>query len=239
MRWRIITAVSVALLALPLATCTSDKKTPAAVELVTDQDKLSYAIGMNIAESLQQVASEIKIEILLRAIDDAFAKRPPLLTDQQSSEVMEAFSTRRRAEGEKQRTEMGDKNLREGKAFLETNAKAAGVVTTPSGLQYTVLTEGTGPKPKPTDKVRVHYRGTLIDGKPFDSSYDRGEPAVFQLNQVIRGWTEGLQLMNVGSKYKFVVPSELAYGPQGPPAIGPNAVLVFEVELLGIEGSEN
>ena len=134
---------------------------------------------------------------------------------------------------------MGDKNLREGKAFLETNAKAAGVVTTPSGLQYTVLTEGTGPKPKPTDKVRVHYRGTLIDGKPFDSSYDRGEPAVFQLNQVIRGWTEGLQLMNVGSKYKFVVPSELAYGPQGPPAIGPNAVLVFEVELLGIEGSEN
>jgi FKBP-type peptidyl-prolyl cis-trans isomerase len=239
MKWRILVALSVALLALPLSTCTSDNKEPAKIELVSNQDKLSYAFGMNIAESLQPMVADIKLEILLRGIEDVLAKREPLLTYDQASAVIGEYSGRRRAEGEKQRKEQGEKNLREGQAFLAENATHEGVVTTPSGLQYTVLQEGTGSKPKPTDRVRVNYKGTLIDGTTFDSSYDRGEPAVFELNRVIKGWVEGIQLMNVGSKYKFFIPAELAYGESGPPVIGPNAVLIFEVELLGIEGSSN
>ena len=134
---------------------------------------------------------------------------------------------------------MGEKvaqeNLEAGNAFLEKNKSREGVTTTASGLQYEVITEGTGPKPTAEDMVKVHYHGTLIDGSVFDSSVDRGEPAVFQLDQVIPGWTEGLQLMNTGAKYRFTVPPELAYGEQGAGPIGANAVLVFEVELLGIE----
>jgi len=137
----------------------------------------------------------------------------------------------------KESSESAGKNKEEGAAFLKANVKKPGVKTTPSGLQYKVITLGKGKKPKATDKVKVHYKGTLIDGKVFDSSYDRGEPISFGLDGVIKGWTEGLQLMPTGSKFEFVIPSELAYGesprPGGP--IGPNAVLVFEVELLGIE----
>ncbi len=239
MKWRILVAVGVAALALPLSTCTSDNQEPAKIELVTNQDKLSYAFGMNIAESLQPMVADIRVEILLRGLQDVLAQREPLMTYEQASAVISEYSDRRRAEGEKERRATGEKNLQDGQAFLAENAKVEGVITTASGLQYQVMQEGTGPKPKVTDRVRVHYKGTLIDGKVFDSSYDRNEPAVFELNRVIRGWVEGVQLMSVGSKYKFFIPSELAYGESGPPGIGPNAVLVFEVELLGIEGSSN
>jgi len=239
MKWRILVAVSVTMLALPLSTCTSENKEPAPIELVSNQDKLSYAFGMNIAESLQPMLDDIKVEILLRGIQDVLSKREPLMTYQQAGDVIGEYSNRRRAEGERERQVSGEKNLREGQAFLAENAKAEGVTTTASGLQYTVLQEGTGPKPKLTDRVRVHYKGTLLDGKVFDSSYDRGEPALFELSRVIKGWVEGVQLMNVGSKYKFFIPSELAYGESGPPGIGSNATLIFEVELLGIEGSSN
>ncbi len=125
-------------------------------------------------------------------------------------------------------------NAKKGQAFLDANKKKDGVTVTASGLQYKVITNGEGAKPEATDKVKVHYRGTLIDGKEFDSSYKRNQPAEFGLNQVIKGWTEGLQLMNVGSKYEFYIPSGLAYGPNGPPSIGPNQTLIFTVELLDI-----
>lgn len=239
MMWRILVALSVILLALPLSTCSSDNDTPEPIQLTSNQDKLSYAFGMNIAESLQQMEGDIKVEILIRGIQDILAKREPLLTYEQAGEVINEYSNRRRADGERLRQELGEKNRVAGQAFLADNAKQPGVSTTASGLQYTVMQEGTGPKPKPTDRVRVHYKGTLIDGKVFDSSYDRGEPVVFELNRVIVGWIEGLQLMGVGSKYKFFIPPELAYAESAPGEIGPNAVLIFEVELLAIEGSSN
>ncbi len=238
MKWSILAALSAGALALLLASCSSDSDqgTPKPIELVTNQDKLSYAFGMNIAESLQQMAGDVRVEILVRGIEDVMAQREPLLTQTQAGEVISEYSNRRRAEGERVRKETAEKNRTEGQAFLAENAKKPGVITTASGLQYTVLTEGSGPKPKATDRVRVHYHGTLLSGKVFDSSVDRGEPVVFELNRVIPGWIEGLQLMGVGSKYKFFVPPELAYAESAPGEIGPNAVLIFEVELLGIEG---
>ena len=239
MKWRILVALSVVLLALPLSTCSSDNDAPAPIVLTTSQDKLSYAFGMNIGESLTQMGEDIKVEILIRGLQDVLAKRELLLTQTQAGEVIGEYSTRRRAEDEKLRAEQGEKNKVASQAFLAENAKQPGVITTGSGLQYTVQQEGGGPKPKPTDRVRVHYRGTLIDGKVFDSSYDRGEPVVFELNRVIVGWIEGIQLMSTGSKYKFFIPPALGYAESAPGEIGPNAVLIFEVELLGIEGSSN
>jgi FKBP-type peptidyl-prolyl cis-trans isomerase FkpA len=169
------------------------------------------------------------------AIEATLADREPLLTPEQAMEVQRTFAERLQGKRAAEMQEMAVKNKTEGEAFLARNKSASGVKTTASGLQYQAIKEGTGPKPAATDTVRVHYVGTLLDGTKFDSSIDRGEPAQFALNAVIPGWTEALQLMPVGSKYKLWIPSELGYGDRGTPGpIGPNATLAFEVELLEI-----
>ena len=203
--------------------------------LATEKEQVSYMIGLDIAKSLEMAKDEIDLATINKAMKTALAGEKPLMDEKQAAEVRDSFAQKIQAKQIAKMMAEAKKNLADGEAFLATNGKKPGVVTTASGLQYQALTEGKGAKPKPTDVVRVHYKGTLLDGKQFDSSYDRGQPATFPLNGVIKGWTEGLQLMPVGSKYKLFVPSELAYGENGPGQIGPNATLIFDVELLGIE----
>ena len=170
-----------------------------------------------------------------RGLRDGLAGANGMLTDAEMQSTMQEFQKQVQAQQEAKQKVVGEKNKTEGEAFLAKNKARAGVKTTASGLQYEVEKEGTGPTPKATDTVTVNYKGTLMDGSTFDSSYDRGQPATFVLNQVIPGWTEGVQLMKVGSKYKFYIPAALGYGDKGAGAtIGPNAPLVFEVELLSI-----
>ncbi|MFZ5637225.1 MAG: FKBP-type peptidyl-prolyl cis-trans isomerase [Pseudomonadota bacterium] len=211
--------------------------------LPTEKQQVSYMIGMDIGKSLKPMKDDIDMATLQRAINDVFGDKKPLLSDEQAMQVMQAFAVKMQAkqqqEMEKKQAEMaaqGKKNLEAGKAFLAANGKKPGVVTTASGLQYQVVTEGRGPKPKADDSVKVHYTGTLLDGTKFDSSLDRNEPAQFVLNSVVPGWTEALQLMPVGSKYKLWIPASLGYGEQGTPGgpIPPNATLVFDVELVEI-----
>jgi len=209
-----------------------DKK----VELKTFNDKISYVLGMDIGSSLRQTGTEIDFDVMYKGIEDSFNDRELMLGPEETETLKQEFSQKLQQDYEKRIKETGEKNLADGAAFLEENKKKEGVVTTESGLQYKVMVEGDGALPASTDKVKVHYRGTLIEGKEFDSSYSRGEPVSFQLDSVIPGWVEGLQLMKVGSKYQFFIPSALAYGEREVgPDIGPNSTLIFEVELLGIE----
>jgi FKBP-type peptidyl-prolyl cis-trans isomerase FkpA len=201
----------------------------------TEKEKVSYMVGMDVGGSLYQIKDEIDVDTLARAIADILGDREPAMTQEQAMEVRQAFMQRLQAEHASKQAEEASRNKAAGEAFLAENRTKPGVQTTASGLQYKVITEGKGRKPTESDQVKVHYTGTLIDGTKFDSSHDRGQPATFPLNGVIPGWTEGLQLMNVGSKYMLYIPSELAYGERGTPGpIGPNATLVFEVELLEI-----
>ena len=232
-------ALSGALLALATAATAAPilAAGPAApAPLTTDKDKVSYMIGLDIGKSLKPIHDEVDLAVLKRAIDDVLAGRTPQLNETDAAATMQAFSQRMQAKQAADRKVELDRNLAAGKAFLAENGKKPGVVTTASGLQYQVLTAGTGPKPAAGANVRVHYRGTLLDGTVFDSSYDRNEPAEFGLGAVIPGWTEALQLMPVGSKYKLWIPQDLAYGEQGTPGgpIPPGSTLVFEVELLGL-----
>ena len=194
----------------------------------------SYMIGMDVAKSLEPIKDEIDIATLSQAITTVFNGKPTKLTAAEAEKIRNEFSQMLQGKMAAKAAEAAQKNLKEGAAFLAANKAKPGVRTTPSGLQYQVIREGSGPKPTATDKVRVISKGTLLDGTTFDSSYDRGQPVEFQLNPVIPGWTEGVALMPVNSKYKFWIPAELAYGPNGQPPIGANATLVFEVELLGI-----
>jgi FKBP-type peptidyl-prolyl cis-trans isomerase FklB len=195
------------------------------------KDKLSYSIGLNIGTNLSRQNVEINPEVLTTGIKDGIAGKPQLTQDQ----IKEVMTTFEKDMQEKQKA-AGEKNTAEGAKFLKENKKKEGVKTTASGLQYKVMKEGTGTQPKATDTVTVNYRGTLINGKEFDSSYKRGQPATFPLNGVIKGWTEGLQLMKAGSKYQFFVPSNLAYGERAAgPDITPNSTLIFEVELLEVK----
>ncbi len=207
--------------------------------LKTEKEQVSYVIGTQVGESLAPAKEEIDLDALVKAMKDAMDGKESKLTEAEAMQVMQAFGERMQARQLAEFEELKTKNATDGDAFLAENGKKPGVVTTASGLQYQVLTEGTGPKPKLTDTIRVHYKGTLLDGETFDSSYDRGEPVQFGLNQVVPGWQEGLQLMPVGSKYKLWIPGKLGYGEQGTPGgpIGPNATLVFEVELLEIVNS--
>lgn len=205
-------------------------------ELNTQDEKFSYMLGMDIGGSLKEVPIEFDFEIFLQGINDSFKGEKPLLTTEEVVKVKEEFIKKMQEEGARKMQELAEKNKEEGEEFLAQNKEKEGVITTESGLQYKVLEEGEGATPEGSDKVTVHYKGTLIDGTEFDSSYERGEPVTFPLDGVIPGWTEGVQLMKVGSKYRLFVPSELAYGEHGAgPQIGPNSVLIFDVELLAIE----
>lgn len=204
--------------------------------LTTPQQKAGYAVGANIGGGLasQGLNSDLDVPSLVQGIQDAMAGGDMKLTVEEMQASIEALSAQVQA---RQQAE-ADKAAQAAKDFLANNAKAAGVKTTASGLQYLSLTEATdttAPKPKESDSVSVHYHGTLVDGTVFDSSVERGEPISFPLNGVIPGWTEGLQLMNVGDKYRFFIPAELGYGANGAGPIPPNSTLIFEVELLGIE----
>jgi FKBP-type peptidyl-prolyl cis-trans isomerase FkpA len=202
--------------------------------LATPGEKYSYMIGLDIGASLKGLNTEIDYNALLWGIQDVIKDREKLMNDSALTQLKQEFSKELQSKNaEKMKTD-GDKNLKGGETFLADNKKKKGVITTASGLQYSVIKKGTGPQPKATDVVRVHYQGTLIDGKEFDSSIKRGQPAEFQVSGVIPGWTEALQLMNVGSKYHLVIPPNIAYGANGTGPIGPNAVLVFDVELLEI-----
>jgi FKBP-type peptidyl-prolyl cis-trans isomerase len=209
--------------------------TALATELETEAQKLGYIIGMDIGSSLKQQGTELDLEALYDAIKATYNGEELALTPEEAATIRESFIADRRAEAESQREGMAATNAAEGDKFMLENHSKEGVQVTDSGLQYKVLEMGDGAKPSATDKVKVHYRGTLLNGEEFDSSYARGEPISFQLNQVIPGWTEGVQLMPVGSKFMFYIPPDLAYGPAGGGPIGPNATLIFQVELLGIE----
>ncbi len=199
------------------------------------QDKASYTIGLNLGKSLKTNDIQANVDLIVRGLRDGLGGGAALLTDEEMQTTMQTLQTQVTAQQETKRKAAGEKNKAEGEAFLAKNKEKPGVKTTASGLQYEVISEGTGPMPKPTDSVTVNYKGTLMDGTVFDSSYDRKEPVTFVLNQVIPGWTEGVQLMKVGSKYKFYIPSALGYGEHGAGAtIGPNSPLIFEVELISI-----
>lgn len=207
-----------------------------ATKLSTDDDKLSYSLGMLIGDRiLSQYSEEIDYFVLLEAMRAQHQGKETAMTMDEAHGVMQASEEKAAGVAAGKAKEEAAKAIALGQAFMLTNKSVEGVMVTESGIQYQVLTAAEGAKPKATDKVKVHYKGTTIDGKTFDSSYDRGEPAEFGLNQVIPGWTEGVQLMSVGSKYKFVIPSSLAYGDQGAgSSIGPGETLIFEVELLEI-----
>jgi FKBP-type peptidyl-prolyl cis-trans isomerase FklB len=203
-------------------------------DLTNPKQKASYAIGLNIGTTLKRQELDVDTKALTAGITDGFAGKPALTEDEQKAVLMDLQKSVM-ARAEEKQNAAAETNLKAGEAFLAANAKKEGVKTTASGLQYKVINSGTGLSPKLTDVVKVHYHGTLIDGTVFDSSVRRNQPATFPVNGVIPGWTEALQLMKVGDKWKLFIPAKLAYGEQGPGPIGPNSVLIFEVELLGIE----
>jgi len=217
-------------LLLPLVACDKMNQSQSSPEIsvTTDEDKFSYGLGMVIGERVLKQYGEVDYEILLAGMKAQHGDQETLLTLEEAGNAINARM-------EQQFAEQTAANRKRGEDYLKSNAEQEGVKVTDSGLQYNVITEGDGAKPSASDQVTVHYRGTLVDGTEFDSSYARGEPASFRLNQVIPGWTEGVQLMSVGSKYRFVIPQDLAYGERGAGgAIGPFETLIFEVELLEI-----
>ncbi|HER63053.1 MAG TPA: FKBP-type peptidyl-prolyl cis-trans isomerase [Desulfobacteraceae bacterium] len=208
-------------------------------ELTSDIQKLSYALGLDLGSYFKTLGEDLDLEVLHQGLLDSYKGNTPLLTQEETAEIQQQFAQKQQEKQIKEKVEMITKNKEAAEEFLKENAAREGVKTTESGLQYLVISQGDGPKPKAEDMVKVHYKGTLLDGTEFDSSYSRNEPAVFPLNQVIPGWTEAVQLMNVGSKFKLFLPPDLAYGDRGaPPVIEPGSLLVFEVELLGIETPE-
>lgn len=229
-------SLSIAIIAVLLAApAFAEDKT----ELKTEKDKVSYSIGLDIGNTFKKQSMDIDPAALLRGLQDGAAGTKPLMTEEQVKETMTAYSKSMMEKQTAAAKETGDKNAAAGDKFLAENKTKEGVKTTASGLQYKVLKEGNGPSPKETDTVETHYRGTLLSGKEFDSSYKRNEPASFPVNRVIKGWTEALQMMKVGSKYELWIPPTLGYGERGAGQdIGPNETLHFEVELLGIKPAD-
>lgn len=212
------------------------RKKTMTITLDTLTQRLSYIVGENMAHQLKNDALELDAAAVALAVSDVMAGNPSRLTDAEKRSTVEQVQKESQEKQMAAQAEQSAKNQAEGAAYLAENAKKEGVTTTDSGLQYKSLVAGDGAKPAKSDRVKVHYKGTLIDGTVFDSSYDRGEPIVFPVTGVIAGWIEGLQLMTVGSKFELSIPSNLAYGANGSgPVIGPDATLIFEVELLAIE----
>lgn len=210
-------------------------KTALPLVLNTPKEKASYAIGQNIGKAMKKDAVDIDPNILARGIKDAVTGAKPAMTDEEEQTALQALQSEMKGKMEAKAAATGLANKQAGETFMAANKTKPGVTTTASGLQYRVLTNGTGPKPNASDTVTCNYKGTLVDGKEFDSSYKRGQPAQFPVTGVIKGWTEALQMMPVGSKWELVLPPNLAYGDRGAgPDIGPNSTLVFEVELVGI-----
>jgi FKBP-type peptidyl-prolyl cis-trans isomerase FklB len=225
---------------------TAAKSTPAkaASTLTTPKDKFSYALGMNLGKglgaNLQKQSVEFDPALLSQGFKDAINGASTRMTDEEAQAVIQEVQADLRKKMQEKAQAEAAANKKEGEAFLAANKSKEGVVTLPDGLQYKVLKDGTGPKPTSSDSVVCNYRGTLINGTEFDSSYKRGKPATFPVSGVIKGWTEALPLMAVGSKWQLFVPSELAYGERAPgPEIGPNSTLIFEVELLSIQSKDD
>ena len=228
-------------LPLPLLVSATLSLTAYAAEtpLSTEKDKVSYSIGMDLGHNLRSQKLEIDPKAFNQGFNDAFQGHKTRLSEDQAKEVLTSFNQKWMKEREKQNKILGEANLKKGENFLSDNKKRKEIVTLPSGLQYRVITEGTGANPTLADIVTTHYRGTLLDGTEFDSSYKRGEPATFPVQGVIPGWTEALQQMKPGAKWELFIPANLAYGEQGSgKAIGPNEALVFEIELLNIVNQE-
>jgi FKBP-type peptidyl-prolyl cis-trans isomerase FklB len=215
-------------------------------DLKTEDDRISYSIGFSLGSNLRREDFEMNLDVFQKGIRDAVTDGEQILSEDEIKETMMGFhekiKAKEQAENAKkmeEREQQGEANMEKGKKFLEENKSKDGVVTLESGLQYTILEKGTGASPGAADVVTCHYKGTTIEGVEFDSSYKRGEPATFALNRVIKGWTEGVQLMKEGGKWQFFIPSELAYGERGAgPTIGPNEVLIFEVELVEVKKPE-
>ena len=205
-------------------------------EFKNDTEKFSYALAMNMSAHLLKMPIDLDREIIIEAVTSLLRGNQPDMSQEDYQQTMQKFQATMEEKANAEAQKAASENSEKGKAYLAENAKKEGVKVTASGLQYEVIKEGTGKKPAATDTVSVHYEGTLINGQVFDSSIRRGQPVEFPLNRVIPGWTEGVQLMSVGSKYRFVIPSNLAYGEHGAGgAIGPNETLIFEVELLDIK----
>jgi FKBP-type peptidyl-prolyl cis-trans isomerase len=217
------------------ATHKSTAAKPAPLALVTEKDKQSYAIGLNVGKSLHRDSVDVEPKYVLQGMEDALGDGKILLTDDQIKTVMAGLQSQVQQKREEKRLAEAETNKKDGAAFLAANATKEGVVTLPSGLQYKIMTAGTGPKPSATDSVVCNYRGSLLDSTEFDSSYKRGQPVTLNVGGVIKGWTEALQLMPVGSKWQLFIPPDLAYGDRGQGPIGPNSTLIFEVELLSIQ----
>ena len=229
---RISRAVALTALLAPVAFGVPGARAGDDPGLRTESQRLSYTLGVRIGQSLKHQDLQIDAQAFARAVDDVLRGADLAMTREEMQAALNAYQQRKQAE----RKAAAETALAKGKAFLEANAKKPGVVALPDGLQYKVLQEGKGPKPTATDTVSVHYRGTLLDGTEFDSSYKRGTPTEFRVGGVIKGWQEALQLMPVGSKWQLWIPPELAYGTKGAGGvIGPNEVLSFEVELLEIK----
>lgn len=222
-----------------LGAAVAQDKTPAPVKLESEAQKISYIFGHNIGSKIKSDGIKVDLDTLMAGMKAALAGTPSQLSEEETNTTLQKFQQEMQAEQEKAAAAAGGENAKAGVEFLANNAKRDGVTTTASGLQFEILKKADGPKPTKEDSVKVHYHGTLIDGTVFDSSVDRGEPAEFGVGQVIAGWTEALQLMPVGSKWKLFIPSKLAYGERGAGEdIGPNSTLIFEVELLEIEGAK-
>lgn len=228
---KLLLASSVSI-AFVLAACDGPKPPPKKLE--SEDAKAAYSIGYMTAKSMSAQVPNLDAKSYNKGFQDAYAKKEPTIKEEDMKTILMAYEQKIRKEMEEKQKKAAAEAVSKGAAYLAENAKKPTVKTTASGLQYEVIKEGTGAKPTATNTVKVHYEGKLVDGTVFDSSLKRGEPVSFPLNQVIPGWTEGLQLMSVGSKYRFVIPANIAYGEQGGGPIPPNSVLTFEVELLEI-----